>query len=348
MNRVFKIFSVLSITILFASCKKDDGPEVIPPRPHAEVYAEDLAKIEDYLKAHYILVDKVNGDVTNVEIDSTDTAHPVSIWNQTEYPLLSKIVKLHGVDFKVYYLKLDTKTDTDADGDKPCGADRVFCTYRGTLLDGTQFDIAQSPVEFNLVSTIRGWEYIFPEFRAGYFDPVGSDGTLNPRNYGSGVMFVPSGLAYFNNGNINIPGYAPLVFTFNLFGVTHLDQDGDKILSKYEYVFNDDGTLLDSDGDGRLNLYDADDDNDGYNTIDEIKFTYMDGAIERTGYYPYHGAAVDDPATSYDERRGIPRCFTGPNSTVSPFLPTSVQDDFTEPSRLRRHLDPNCKPPFGG
>lgn len=332
MNRIFKIFSLLTLGVLFAECAKDDSPGVTPPRPHAEVYAEDLIKIEAYLKSHYIVVDKVNGDVTNVEIDSTDTDHPVSIWDQTTYPLLNKIVKLYGVDFKVYYLKLDTKTDTDADGNKPCGADRIFCTYRGTLLDGTQFDIAQNPVEFDLANLVRGWEYIIPEFRAGYFDPEDSDGMLNPVNYGSGVMFVPSGLAYYNNGNVGIPGYAPLVFTFNLLAVTYLDQDQDKIPSRYEYVLNTDGTLLDTDGDKIPNVFDADDDNDGFYTVNEIKYKVMDTstnpATERTFYYPFSGALVDDPLTPLvDESKGIPACGN---------------TDFTSPTRVRKHLDSNC------
>lgn len=332
MNRIFKIFGLLTLGVLLTECSKDDNTSATPPRAQAEVYAEDLVKIEDYLKSHYVVVDKVNGDVTNVEIDSTDTAHPVSIWDQTTYPLLTKTVKLYGVDFKVYYLKLDTKTDTDADGNKPCGVDRIVCTYRGNLLDGTQFDIAQNPVEFDLANLVRGWEYIIPEFRAGYFDPENSDGTLNPRNYGSGVMFLPSGLAYFNNGNIGVPGYAPLVFTFNLFSVTYLDQDGDKIPSRYEYVLNEDGTLLDSDGDTKPNVFDADDDNDGFFTINEISYKVMDNSTtpptERTFYYPYFGAAVDDPLTPLvDESKGIPACGN---------------TDFTSATRVRKHMDSSC------
>jgi len=336
MNRIFKIFGLLTLGMLITECNKDDSPRITPARPHAEVYAEDLIKIEDFLKTHYVVANDpdFDGDIKmqDVEINKLDDTHTVSIWDQTTYPLLSKIVKLYGVDFKVYYLKLDTKTDTDADGDKPCGADKILCSYRGTLLDGTQFDIAENPVEFNLASLVRGWEYIIPEFRAGHFDPANTDGTLNPRNYGSGVMFIPSGLAYFNNGNIGIPGYAPLIFTFNLYDVTYMDQDGDKIPSKIEYVLNEDGTLLDTDGDKTPNLFDADDDNDGFYTINEIKYKVMDNstnpATERAFYYPYFGAAIDDPLTPLvDESKGIPACGN---------------TDFTSSARVRKHLDSNC------
>ncbi|ESU27045.1 hypothetical protein FLJC2902T_23870 [Flavobacterium limnosediminis JC2902] len=353
MNRIFKIFSILTLGVLFTACPKDDAPEPVPARPHADVYPEDLIKIEDYLKSHYVEItdEDLDGevDVADMKIDSLDDTHTVSIWDQTEYPLENKIVKLYGVDFKVYYLKFDGKADTDAEGDKPCGTDRVLVSYRGSLLDGYQFDYAPNPVEFNLIDVVKGWEYIMPQFRAGYFDPVGGDGTLNPRNFGSGVMFLPSGLGYYSGGFGNIPAYAPLVFTFNLFAVTRLDQDIDKIEDRYEYEFNEDGSLIDTDADGIPNVFDNDDDGDGYKTINEIKHTYVDNGVTYTVYYPFTGAAVDNPATPFvDETQGIPRCFTGPNSTESPFLPTSVPADFTEPTRLRRHLDRNCKPPFGG
>ena len=63
------------------------------------------------------------------------------------------------------------------------------------------------------------------------------------------------------------------------------------------------------------------------------------------GYYPYNGAAVDNPLTpNIDERQGVPRKFTGPVNTTN--LPTPLPADYTDPSRLRRYLDPTNYPPF--
>lgn len=338
MNRIFTIFGILTLGMLFGNCGGDDSSDVATARTHADVYADDLVKIEDYLKGAYVEVERnANGDVTNVIIDTLNPEHTVSIWDQTEYPLQSKIVKLYGVDFKVYFLKLDHKGDTDADGDKPCGVDRVLTSYWGkALLKETKklptphevfstpvFDLNPNPVSFNLESVVKGWEYMFPEFRAGNFGPQNSDGTLNPINYGSGVMFLPSGLGYFSQGFGTIPSYTPLVFAFNLYAVTRLDQDGDKIESRYEYAFDENGKLLDADSDGYSNAFDADDDNDGYLTRKEIEYTI--GA--NTYYYPYNGAAVDDPATPFDETKGIPACGN---------------TDFTSPGRKRKHVDSSC------
>lgn len=348
MNRIFKVIGALSLAVLFGNCQKDDGLGSYEARPHSEVYPEDLADIEDYLHKAYVEVSRNgNGDVTNVKIDTLDTTHTVSIWDQTDYPLLTKIVKLHGVEYKVYYLKLDSKGDTDADGDKPCGVDRVLTSYKGmsiirtlvkdpvtnvthSVFGNKQFDYAPNPVAFNLIDLVKGWEYIMPEFRAGYFDATGGDGTLNPRNYGSGVMFLPSGLGYYSLSSTNIPSYTPIVFSFNLHAVTYLDQDFDKIPSRYEYSLNADGTLLDTDGDGVPNVFDGDDDNDGHKTIDEIKkpSPYLGSSL----YYPFD-PVVDNPLTpSVDESepKGIP----------------DASGDGTTATRVRRHLDKNAKPPY--
>lgn len=274
MNKILSIVALVSVVTMM-SCKKDDAPGPVEARPHSEVYPEDLAEIEDYLHSHYVKFQDVNSngkiDIGEVVMGAVDAANPVSIWDQTDFPLQHKIVKLYGVEFKVYFLKLDTKGDTDADGEKPCGVDRIWVTYKGNLLDGTQFDISSNPIDFNLIDVVKGWEYIMPEFRAGYFDPQNGDGTLTPMNYGSGVMFLPSGLGYYSQSVGSIPSYAPLIFTFNLLDVIYLDQDSDKILSRHEYELNTDGKLLDTDADGIPNVFDADDDNDGYLTRDEIK-----------------------------------------------------------------------------
>ena len=278
----------IALLLVVASCQKDDVPTAQPARPHAEVYPENLALIEEFLQKSYVEVERdANGDVINVVIDTLNPSHTVSIWDQTDYPLQHKIVKLYGVDFKVYYLKLDNKGDTDADGEKPCGVDRIMTTYWGKSISKVykalpephyvfsipKFDESPNEVEFNLIDLVKGWEHMMPLFRAGQTvpDPSG-DGTLVHTNYGSGVMFLPSGLGYYNgSGSGNIPYYAPLIFSVNLHRVTRLDQDFDKIESRYEYVLNEDGTLLDTDGDGIPDLFDADDDNDGYLTKDEIK-----------------------------------------------------------------------------
>jgi len=72
----------------------------------------------------------------------------------------------------------------------------------------------------------------------------------------------------------------------------------------------------------------------------------VNGVSVSNGYYPYNGADVDDPSTlNIDEKQGIPRKFTGPINPLTN-LPTPLPSDFTDPTRLRRHLDPTSFPPY--
>lgn len=283
-----KFLSALGVvaTLFFVNCKSDDDVTNIVVRDYDEVYAENIAQIEEYLNTHSITVTKNgNGDVSNVVFDTITDASVTSIMNQTDFPIKTYNFLRNEVAYKIYYLQLDSKPDnitTFEDttyGNKPSGADAVIATYKGYTLDGTMFDSSDMGAKFDLTSVIAGWQLILPEFRSGT-SQFNTAGTLDFSNYGSGVMFVPSGLAYFSSGSTNIPAYAPLIFTFNLNQVFYLDQDADGILSRYEFGYNADGTLLDTDGDGIANYLDRDDDNDGYLTIDEIKINGVIPAFE--------------------------------------------------------------------
>jgi len=306
MNRLFKIVGSLVLMFSLFACddKGSGGAEI---RDYSEQFAADNTAIENYLKTHYLEVThNAHGDVE----DMTITAIPaggsqVSIWDQTTYPLLNKTVKLHNILYKVYYLKTAAGT-----GDAPCGVDKLYTSYRGTLLTGYQFDYAPNATEISLVGAIKGWEFIFPEIRRGVtVEKVNEagvpDGTLRHEDYGAGVMFLPSGLGYYSQYVGSIPEYSPLVFTFKLYDIQFLDQDADGVLSRYEYGFDANYNLIDTDGDGIADIFDVDDDNDGVPTKEEIR---IPGTINQY---------------TYDL---IPDC-SGNN---------------TNPARLRKHLDATC------
>jgi FKBP-type peptidyl-prolyl cis-trans isomerase len=73
-------------------------------------------------------------------------------------------------------------------GPKPVGTDKVSCNYKGTLLDGKEFDSSEKhggkPVTFGVSEVIKGWT------EALQLMPVGSKWQL----------FVPSDLAYGPRG----------------------------------------------------------------------------------------------------------------------------------------------------
>jgi FKBP-type peptidyl-prolyl cis-trans isomerase len=91
-------------------------------------------------------------------------------------------------------------------GPKPTASDTVTCNYRGTLVNGTEFDSSYKrgqPVSFPVSGVIKGWT------EALQLMPVGSKWQL----------FIPSDLAY---GDAGRPGIAPgetLVFEVELLSI---------------------------------------------------------------------------------------------------------------------------------
>jgi FKBP-type peptidyl-prolyl cis-trans isomerase len=99
---------------------------------------------------------------------------------------------------------LQYKVLTPGDGPKPSATDSVVCDYRGTLLDGTEFDSSYKrgkPVTFPVTGVIKGWT------EALQLMPVGSKWQL----------FIPSALAYGPRGpSPEIGPNATLVFDVEL------------------------------------------------------------------------------------------------------------------------------------
>ena len=270
MKRYFVAFGLFALITFAASCKKDDGDTVAPPRDYAVQYASEKDSIEKYLKNHYIV--SVDEDF-NVILDSIDSpGTQTSIWDQTEYPLQSKIVKSTNTanlpEYTVYYIMLNQGV-----GDAPTRGDNVLISYRGSTLSDVQFDYQPFPqTSFSLATTIEGWQNIIPLFKAGiYVDVPGSPDPANYENYGAGIMFLPSGLGYYNAPtSALIPTYGSLVFSFKLYAVQYVDSDSDGLLNRYEMDSNGDLVGIDTDGDGIPNYLDNDDDGDGYLTRTEI------------------------------------------------------------------------------
>jgi len=108
---------------------------------------------------------------------------------------------------KVTASDLQYKVITKGDGAKPKATDKVKVHYRGTLIDGKEFDSSykrNQPAEFVLNQVIKGW----------------TEG-LQLMNVGSKYEFyIPSGLAYGPNGPPSIGPDQTLIFTVELFDIT--------------------------------------------------------------------------------------------------------------------------------
>jgi len=397
MNKFKFYFIVITASVLFFSCsKKEDEVTIVPPVDYAVQYPIDIALIEDYLKNNYIDIVNHPGFVDDQDVVIKKLVPGevsiMSYLNADTYPkLLVRNVKMHNVatGYNIYYLVLRPGV-----GVSPCNVDGVLAAYKGTYLSrsvateivpseptATFFDEAKFPQTFfslyggYIGQLVVGWSEIFPQFKTGtsieHLLPNGKpDGTIDHYDFGAGVMFIPSGLAYYSLGSSGIPAYSPLIFSIKLYNIQRSDQDNDGVFSYQEdknndgYVYDYRNTILfpttpedliryadDTDKDFAPDFLDVDDDGDNYTT--RLEITKPEGINSGVSLYFPFDPIVDDPFTTAieTETKGIPRKFTGPlfnpslpESSIN--LPTPQASDYTDSSRLRRHLDANCKPPY--
>ncbi len=114
---------------------------------------------------------------------------------------LLSVAAANGQTNELQYLVL-----TNGSGPLPQAGDKVTVNYRGTLLDGTEFDNSYKrgrPATFQVGEVIKGWT------EALKIMPVGSKWRL----------FIPSDLAYGENGRSGIPGNSVLTFDVELLGI---------------------------------------------------------------------------------------------------------------------------------
>lgn len=330
MNNFSKIIFLFTLGLLIVSCSKSDSSSA-PLRDFTTQRDTDMTNIETYLHTHYLTV--INDPGATDDQDVTFTLIPTggtqtSIWDQTTYPLLTRYVKVRqndvDVTYKMYYLQL--RQGSGANSKSPCNVDRVLTSYRGeyiysstettgtppvstTTVISKEFEESINPQSyFNLTNVIRGWSEIFPQFKTGTYTG-NPDGTTSYYDFGAGVMFIPSGLAYYSSSSGGIPAYSPLIFSFKLYEIQRMDQDADGIYSYQEDLgtttTSSDGTVtttpgipdgyvytlpegvanVDNTDDGRLitqtdgstkreevpDFLDTDDDGDYYTTASEIK-----------------------------------------------------------------------------
>ena len=108
---------------------------------------------------------------------------------------------------------LQYKVLTAGTGPKPTAGDQVVCNYRGTLINGTEFDSSYKrgqPATFGVGQVIKGWT------EALQLMPVGSKWQL----------FIPSSLAYGERGaGAEIGPNATLIFEVELLSIKDKTKD---------------------------------------------------------------------------------------------------------------------------
>ncbi len=220
-----------------------DGPASAPPPPAAAAAPMPAALATPQAQVGYALGLRIGGQIHNrgVEVDSEALAHGVRDALSGATPLLTDdqiravmtraqteseaartammakaagtnraagtaFLQANGAKRGVVTLPsgLQYQVLTAGTGPKPKPSDTVECNYRGTLIDGTEFDTSAShggPADFPVTGVIKGWT------EALQLMPVGSKWRL----------FVPADLAYRDKGAQPqiLPG-ATLIFEVEL------------------------------------------------------------------------------------------------------------------------------------
>lgn len=98
----------------------------------------------------------------------------------------------------LYYIETLKGTGASADG-----GDLVKVKYKGTFLDGEEFDSGVYQFRLGIGSVIRGWD----------------EGISYMNEGGKAILLIPSTLAYGVYGQGSIPGYTPLLFEVELIDI---------------------------------------------------------------------------------------------------------------------------------
>lgn len=102
---------------------------------------------------------------------------------------------------------LQYKVITEGKGATPTATSKVKAHYRGTLIDGTEFDSSYKrgePVEFEVAGVIKGWTEALQLMKVG----------------SKWQLFIPSELAYGEEGGGPIGPNSTLIFDVELLAVT--------------------------------------------------------------------------------------------------------------------------------
>ncbi len=317
------ILAFLVLGLAMNSCKKDDNDDtvLVESRDRTEQYLVDLDSIEEYLSTHFYNYEEFQANPDTMDFEIIFDTISVENGTQDKIPLIdqveSKIVSdnISDVEYKLYFLKV-----REGGGEQPKFTDSTFVTYKGAYLNDEIFDNSPNPIWFELLSVVGGFREGLLEFKEATTNTLNPDGTTTFTDYGIGAVFMPSGLAYFDNPPSGISFYSPLVFRFNLVGVNQTDHDGDHVPSYLEDL-NGDGVFTleedDTDDDLFVNYFDADDDGDGTLTKDEDLEPDPDPNVDSNGDgIPDNDIGDGDPTNDDTDGDGIPN-YLDPDDTES-------------------------------
>ncbi len=120
---------------------------------------------------------------------------------------LAKIKAKEGDQIPTESALVQYKVIQEGSGDKPTAEDTVTVNYKGTTLDGTEFDSSykrNKPATFPLKGVIKGW----------------TEGLQLMKTGAKYEFYIPAELAYGERGNRGIEPNSTLIFEVELISFT--------------------------------------------------------------------------------------------------------------------------------
>lgn len=219
-------FALLGLLLVLSACSKDDSNKIEPPRDRGEEAVNALTEIEDYLKSHtYNYEDFENpgdGFDFKIKLDSIGNSGKIPLIDMVQYKMVEDPFEPE-VEYRLYYLEAKK-----GGGESLANAKSVAVSYDMYRMINEEKIGTSSLMSIQLdESFIKGLVEALKEFNVGTGFVENSDGTLEFFDYGVGVVFIPSGLAYYSNppGGSNIGAYNQLIYTFKTYSSVEKEEE---------------------------------------------------------------------------------------------------------------------------
>lgn len=237
---------VLSIIVLY-SCGDNNNGVFVDNFDHEAQALIDNDSLTQFLKNYYF-----DSSVDSIKpIVSGKTA----LFSELGVNLKEVSVTENDIDYKLYVYVIE-EGGKDGNGNVinskgfPTVVDSILSNYQVWNINRTDtislVETGTRPIWWNLAPStsgaatpIRGWTHGFTRFKGG--ENITNNGPITYENFGRGIIFLPSGLAYRNEGSQSIGANQNLLFYVSLYDlVENTDHDNDGKPSIQE----------DADGDG--------------------------------------------------------------------------------------------------
>ena len=278
------------ITSLFSCNNDDDNGGSVQELTREESEIQDRETIQTYLRRHYYNSTQLDSLQSPSALDIVIEQLPLGV---NEAPvghtilLESKLLEKRDVEFEATNYEYYVLTLKKGEGQAPNLTDNIRVKVEGFTINNTKefvFTTTANSFILDLAGQLSfiGWRLVAPTFNSASSFTENTNGELTFNGAGAGVMFLPSGLAFFresvndfgtsgvNNNqqsSDNLTRFTPVGFKFDILQSFENDHDMDGVPSHIEN--NNPALNVDTDGDFTVDYLDTDDDGDGIPTLNE-------------------------------------------------------------------------------